>query len=940
MHVTTEQLITVLNNIGAQFIVVDPETNIIIYANDKVQESYKDFGNLLGIKCHSIYSINCRCDHCPMPRLLENPHETIEWESFNPVLNRWLKNSSSLVQWPDGRTVHMQQCMDITDIKTMSQDLAKRLEQQELMSEISQGFISYENWETFITSALRKAGECLSVDRVTITAINEDSDFHHHNWSTNGKMSSDQLLDARLKMQMFQIWVDSKLPYFSDQMLSEPALFAMRAHGLYAILALPIFLDNTLWGALSFEMKSTRREWTKSDIALGQTITNVIGSMMERTHIQQKIHEAEERTKVMMDLAPMTCIMFNEQFQPVSCNKEFLRLFGIPDKEIYFRDFHSHVILPQKQPDGQDSMPKMAAIFNEALIKGRATAELDFLHSDGTIIPVDFKMIRINWRGEDHVISFGKDLRELRAKMAELVIAKEKAEESAKAKSSFLANMSHEIRTPLNAIIGMTELARSSNDMERVKYCLGRLDDASNHLIGVINDILDMSKIDAGRLELAPLDFLLEDMLRRVSNVANFRAEQKQQELIICIGSSVPSSIVADPQRLAQVLTNLLSNAVKFTPESGKICLTISNIEETEDECTLLFEVQDSGIGMSKEQQALLFQPFQQADGSISRRFGGTGLGLAISKNIVEAMGGEIGVESALGQGARFFVYLRVPRGKCVHQSRLSKSINWKNIRILVVDDAPEVREYFESIMSNIGLSCKVASSGHEALRLLERERGFYLMFIDWMMPEMDGIELKKRIAELYGDNAVVIMMSSVEPDQIKKTTDVAIDYFINKPLFPSSIIDSINECLGETSRAHPDNLFLQISGEGMFEGKHILLAEDIKINQEILVAFLEPTGAVLTCAGNGQEAIDIFTKDPSFDLVIMDIHMPEVDGYQATKAIRALPIEKAQTIPIVAMTANVFREYIERCMASGMNDHISKPVDKAEMITKIRRYL
>ncbi|MDR2870664.1 MAG: response regulator, partial [Deferribacteraceae bacterium] len=912
MHVTTKQLITVLNNIGASFIVVDPDTHVVVYANDKVLASYNDY-NMIGRRCFDTYSFPGECDFCPMPKLRENPDITIEWESYNPILKQWIQNVSSMVQWPDGRMVHLQQCVDISEIKKMSTDLTRRLEQQRLMSEISQSFISDNNLESLIVEALHKSGEFLAVDRATVSTVLANSqDGFRYSWSASGSISEYQLVDIGLKKQLYTLWEDGEEPYTTDKMLSTAFSTAMRNLGMQSFLAMPIFLDNKLWGSLNFEMWTVEREWTESDITLGQTITSAIGSILERTRIQQALRAEEERIRIMLDIAPICCAMYDKNFIPITCNNTAVSLFGVADKQSFIEQFPS--FFPLRQPDGQESIKRSFALFAEAFEKGSIVFEWEFLHSDGvSIIPTEVTLNRISWRGEDYLLAFARDLRELKAKMAkiektqdELRAAKERAEESAQAKSNFLANMSHEIRTPLNAIIGMTELAKNSDNVDRIKYCLGRLDDASSHLIGVINDILDMSKIDAGRLELVPSDFLLDDMLRRVSNVANFRAEQKSQELIVRIDKNVPMAIVADPQRLAQVLANLLSNAIKFTPEYGKIYLSISNIKETASDCTLLFEVLDTGIGISKAQQQTLFEAFHQADGSISRRFGGTGLGLAISKSIVEGMGGHIGVESELNHGARFFVELQMPKGKAVHASKLNSSINWKNIRVLVVDDAPEVREYFEDIMANIGINCKVASDGYEALRLVEQADGFNVMFVDWMMPGMDGVELMNKVNERFGDNAVVIMISSVDIEQIKKSTNAKIEHFVGKPLFPSSIIDSINECLGSVKNSdltlHPD--------EGVFQGKHILLAEDIEINQEILIAFLEHTGAEITCASNGQKAVDIFAKDAQyFDIILMDIHMPEMDGYQASKIIRTLPNEYAQNIPIIAMTANVFRE-------------------------------
>jgi len=524
--------------------------------------------------------------------------------------------------------------------------------------------------------------------------------------------------------------------------------------------------------------------------------------------------------------------------------------------------------------------------------------------------------------------------------VTELKDAKVKAEESAKTKSNFLANMSHEMRTPMNAIIGMTELAKSSDEPERVQYCISKVNDAAEHLLGVINDILDMSKIEAGKLELSNSDFLLENVLLRVSTVTNFQVEQKKQDFMIKVDKDVPDAIVSDSQRLTQVLTNLLSNAVKFTPDEGKISLYVHKLKEENNICTIQFDVVDSGIGISRESLDKLFQSFQQADNSISRRFGGTGLGLSISKRIVELMGGEIHAESEEGKGSHFSFTIQAPVGKTVQNHELGDGIDWNKVHILVVDDAPEVLDYFKGVTSDIGLHCICADSGQKALELMEEESPFHLIFIDWHMPDMDGIELTRRCREKFGDNIIVIMISAAEWNEIEQEARaVGVNDFISKPLLPSVIINSLNKCLG--TRQDIQKTHNMSRPHGIFHDKNILLVEDIEINREILSAMLENTEVCIDSAENGRMALEMFTTDPEkYDLILMDIHMPEMDGYEATRQIRAMDLEKAKAVPIVAMTANVFKEDIEQCLQCGMNAHVGKPIDLDDLLVKLRGFL
>ncbi|MDR1573603.1 MAG: response regulator [Clostridiales Family XIII bacterium] len=524
--------------------------------------------------------------------------------------------------------------------------------------------------------------------------------------------------------------------------------------------------------------------------------------------------------------------------------------------------------------------------------------------------------------------------------ITELVRARETAENASLAKSSFLANMSHEMRTPMNAIIGMTLIAKAAGEIERKDYCLCKIEDASTHLLGVINDILDMSKIEANKFDLSFTTFDFEKMLQKVVNVINFRVEEKRQSFIVRVDRHIPRMLIGDEQRLAQVIANLLSNAVKFTPEEGKIRLDARLLEEEDDSCVVQIKVTDSGIGISEEQQARLFNSFEQADSSTSRKFGGTGLGLAISRRIVEMMGGNIRTVSKLGEGAAFIVTLRAERAAETSPNPLRLGVNRSNIRVLAVDDAPEILEYFSEIAGQLGIACDCAKSGEEALALIEKNGDYDLCFVDWSMPQMDGIELSRRIRDAGANDSVIVMISAAEWSHIEQDArDAGVNKFLPKPLFASTIADSINECLGaealhEAEDARPSEV-------GAFAGRSLLLVEDIEINREIVLVLLESTKLDIACAENGAEALRMFSEAPAaYDMIFMDVHMPEMDGYEATRRIRALDAPEAERVPIIAMTAIVFREDIEKCLAAGMNDHVGKPLDFTEVLAKLHKYL
>ena len=546
----------------------------------------------------------------------------------------------------------------------------------------------------------------------------------------------------------------------------------------------------------------------------------------------------------------------------------------------------------------------------------------------------------------------------------EIAVLKEAAETNSKYKSNFLANMSHEMRTPMNAIIGMTSIGKTSHDLEKKNYAFEKIENASTHLLGVINDVLDMSKIEANKFEIAHLTLNFENLFQKIVNVINFRIDQKEQELTVHIDKEIPKYIMGDDLRLSQVITNLLSNATKFTPNNGKIHLNAKLVETKDGVYIIQIDVSDTGIGISPEQQENLFNAFQQAESGTSRKFGGTGLGLAISKRIVELMGGRIWIESELGKGATFCFTIQTQEGKGINESKLASAVNIKNIRIMAIDDNPDILSYFSELMNQHDIQCDVALSGEEAITMMQ-EKGFHdLYFVDWMMPGMDGIELSRKIKEMSSEKAVVIMISAAQWDVIEKEAKKAgVDKFLPKPLFPSSIINTINECLGGNNLKFVKEESQQREVEN-FENYTLLLAEDVEINREIVLTVLEPTGLCIECAENGKEAVDKYTAEPDkYDLIFMDIQMPEMDGFEAPRHIRAFEAEREKNnstsfaegetrsqpepgrnprkqIPIIAMTANVFKEDVEKCQEAGMNEHLGKPLDISAVMEKLKYYL
>ena len=530
-----------------------------------------------------------------------------------------------------------------------------------------------------------------------------------------------------------------------------------------------------------------------------------------------------------------------------------------------------------------------------------------------------------------HHLNIEHKIRE-RTEMLECAVA------ASKAKSDFLSSMSHEIRTPMNAIIGMVAIGKASTDIERKDYCLSRIDNASKHLLGIINDILDISKIEAGKFQLSYEEFNFEAMIQKVIGIISFRADEKHHRLTVFIDKRIPYNIIGDDQRISQVVANLATNAIKFTPD-GKSIRVEANLAGVENgNYKIQVAVKDEGIGLSKDQQATLFKSFQQAESSTSRKYGGTGLGLAISKHIVTAMGGDIWVESELGKGSTFTFNFFARQGAEKWRNPLLRDVNMSNVNLLVVDDEKETLESFVNITQQLEVACDTASTGFEAMQKIDSKK-YDICFIDWALPDVDGIELSRRITADSSGRPMLVLFSATEWDEIEQDAMAAgVTRFLAKPFFVSTTAECINKCLSSAVN-QVDEL---ITGEMVsFKDYCILLVEDLEINREIVMAMLEPTEVEIVCAEDGVEAVQKWGAEPErYELILMDVQMPNMDGYEATQQIRRFDRQEAKKIPIIAMTANVFREDIEKCLEAGMSDHIGKPLDTDELLSKLQRYL
>lgn len=541
-------------------------------------------------------------------------------------------------------------------------------------------------------------------------------------------------------------------------------------------------------------------------------------------------------------------------------------------------------------------------------------------------------------------------LRDSNAHLAELAeeqaVLRVAAEAGEKAKAQFLASMSHEIRTPLNAVIGLTDLVLKTDLPDYQRGHLSRVARAGRSLLGLINDILDFSKIEAGKLQIESIEFDLDEVLENLATVVSTKIEENANELIITVDRSIPSALRGDPLRLGQILVNLAGNAAKFT-ERGEIVVDAAHAAEDGREW-LLFSVRDTGIGMTEEQMDRLFKPFTQADQSITRTHGGTGLGLSISRQLVDAMGGTIRVESSPGEGSRFFFRLPYDAIEGAVPRRTFEGVDARATRVLVIDDNRTVRDTLSEALTSLRFKVDVAASGQEALEMYQKARmqsPYSIVLVDWRMPGINGVEtIKLMQAESGQEHMPAIIMASAEDMQgiAGELRELGIEHCVSKPINTSFLIDTMMAFFEAGGDRRPVRTRLQTAGKdptAVNANIHLLLAEDVELNRMVAIGVLENAGMTADVAENGVQVLDILKREGKdrYAAVLMDIEMPEMDGLTATRKIRE---ELGFTdLPVIAMTAHALAEERERCIDAGMNAHISKPFEAVELISTINRF-
>ncbi|MBP0954306.1 MAG: response regulator [Oscillospiraceae bacterium] len=504
------------------------------------------------------------------------------------------------------------------------------------------------------------------------------------------------------------------------------------------------------------------------------------------------------------------------------------------------------------------------------------------------------------------------------------------AMEASRAKTAFLSNMSHEIRTPMNAIIGLDSIALNDPDISaQTREYLEKIGVSANHLLALINDILDMSRIESGKMSLKNEEFSFSALLEQINTMFSTQSAEKGLRYNCRMNGTLDDRYIGDSMKLKQVLINILSNAIKFTPEGGDIDLTVERTAQFDGKSALRFTVTDTGIGMSEDYLPHIFDSFSQEDSSATNRYGSSGLGLAITKNIVEMMNGNIEVMSKKGEGTTFTVTVTLMDSSSRGTEQGEHQIAPSEMSVLVVDDDPVACEHARLVLEKAGITCDVVYSGAEALEAVKlhhaRSNPYNLILVDLKMPDMDGVETARAMRKVIGQESAIIIITAYRWDDVMEDAiDAGVDGFVAKPLFANAILEEFSSALNRKNAAKDQKSRTEL------KDRHILLAEDVDINADIIMMVLAMREMTCERVSNGREAVDRFTQSkPGFyDAILMDIRMPEMDGLEATGVIRSLDREDAKSVPIIALTANAFNEDVQRSLQAGMNAHLSKPID------------
>ncbi len=653
---------------------------------------------------------------------------------------------------------------------------------------------------------------------------------------------------------------------------------------------------------------------------------------------QRSLQAINQEQQTIFDTVTVGIVLMRDRFM-LRCNRKLEEIFGYESGQMNNQSTRIWY------PDEAAFVSGGKAVIDQIMLGEIHVREQELVRKDGSRFWARITGRRfIDASTDNSLLGIVEDLTQEREAALALVQAKEKAEDASKAKSAFLANMSHEIRTPMNAIIGMSYLALKTDLTPRQRDYLKKIQGSSQHLLGIINDILDYSKIEAGKLDVEHIDFELDKVLHTVATLISEKASSKNLELVLDVAPDVPLALIGDPLRLGQILINYANNAVKFTAR-GEIDIQVRLREETQTDVLLYCAVKDTGIGLTDSQISRLFQSFEQADSSTTREFGGTGLGLAICRQLAGLMQGEVGVDSEYGKGSTFWFTARMAKSAVTVRPQVLRSELYGK-KVLVVDDNESARVLLMDMLSGLNLMAHAADGGAAALEAVYladvESRPFEIVFLDWQMPQMGGIELATRIRALplSVKPRIVLVTGYGREEVLKGAEEAGIQNVLVKPVNASMLFDCVVRELGEPDTSAGDtSTVIQRAEDGLasIPGARILLVEDNELNQEVAGELLRHAGVTVDVAENGKVAV-AKVQDHAYDLVLMDMQMPVMDGLTATRTIRQLPGFK--DLPIVAMTANATREDREACLKAGMNDHVAKPIEPSDLFDCLLKWI
>ena len=562
---------------------------------------------------------------------------------------------------------------------------------------------------------------------------------------------------------------------------------------------------------------------------------------------------------------------------------------------------------------------------------------------------VKFAGVRHPEDREDHIVhnvgacfaDVDAETRKALSQQEALSEALKMAEQASKAKTAFLSSMSHEIRTPMNAIIGLNNIALNEPDIsDRTREYLEKISVSAHHLLGIINDILDMSRIESGRMVIKNEEFSFAKNLEQVNTIISNQCTDKGLNYDCRTIGKIDDYYVGDGMKLKQVMINILGNAVKFTPEGGTVTFLIKEGHRYNGQATLNFTISDTGIGMSREFLPHIFDAFSQEDSSSTSKYGSSGLGMPITKSIVELMNGHIEVKSEKGRGTTFLVTVTLGETERKTGVEFDGELDPGKLSVMVIDDDPIALEHAQVIMKQMGINCEVAESGGEGLEKIRLRHGrrddYDLLLIDWKMPQMDGVETTRQIRSVVGNDTPIIILTSYNWDEIAdEARNAGVDTFVSKPLFAGTVMDEFRDAFKKKNTKPKEK-------RAELKGRRVLLAEDVQVNAEIMMMVLSMREIEVELAENGRIAVDKFMEHPVgyYDAILMDMRMPEMDGLTATRTIRASGKEDAQSIPIIALTANAFDEDVQRSLQAGLNAHLSKPVEPDTLFDTLETFI